>query len=167
MSDVRELRASYPRNKGVLCLLLGTSITLYYGLSMPLLYLEKLYFWSNDYSVVTGIIGLFEDEEYLLAAVILFFSLVFPVTKLALLAVVWWWPMTHGQRFSVLRWLGFLGKWSMLDVFLVAILVVAAKLGSLASVEPRAGVYVFGFAILLSMLTTFYVERLARRAARK
>lgn len=166
MSEVRELRGYYPKNKAVICLLLGTTITLYFGLSMPLLYLEKLYFWSNDYSVVTGIIGLFEDAEYLLAAVILFFSLVFPVTKIGLLAVVWWWPMTHGQRIGVLRWLGFLGKWSMLDVFIVAILVVAAKLGSLASVEPRPGVYVFGCAILLSMLTTFHVERLAKRAAR-
>jgi len=54
----------------------------------------------------------------------------------------------------------------MLDVFAVAILVVAAKLRSLTTVQPRIGVYLFGLAILLSMLTTMYVERLARRGIR-
>jgi len=54
----------------------------------------------------------------------------------------------------------------MLDVCVVAILIVLVKLGPLAQVEPQAGVYVFAAAILCSMLTTMYVERLAHKPPR-
>ena len=64
---------------------------------------------------------------------------------------------------SILHWLGLLGKWSMLDVFIVAIMIVLVKLGPLARVEPRSGVYVFAAAIGMSMLTTMYIDHLARQ----
>jgi len=41
------------------------------------------------------------------------------------------------QRQKLLHWLGILGKWSMLDVLVVAILIVLVKLGPLAKVEAR------------------------------
>ncbi len=50
-----------------------------------------------------------------------------------------------------------------LSMAVVAILIVLVKLGPLANVQPRTGVYVFAMAILASMLTTMYVERLARQ----
>jgi paraquat-inducible protein A len=80
---------------------------------------------------------------------------------------LWLIPLQEQQRTAVLHWLGLLGKWSMLDVFVVAILIVLVKLGPMARVEPRAGVYVFAWAILASMLTTMYVDRLARRPRRR
>lgn len=52
----------------------------------------------------------------------------------------------------------------MLDVFIVAILIVLVKIGPLAKVEPRTGVYFFSAAIAASMLTTMYIDRLARAA---
>ena len=52
------------------------------------------------------------------------------------------------------------GKWSMLDVFVVAVLVVAVKLGTLASVEMRYGLYFFSAAVLLTMFVTARVVRL-------
>jgi paraquat-inducible protein A len=133
------------------------------GLSLPLMQVEKLIFWKNDYSVFTGVVGLFQDNQLLLAAVLFFFSMVFPFAKLTTLLVLWWARLGDHQRESVLKWLGFLGKWSMLDVFAVSILIVLVKLGPLASVSPRPGLYVFCGAILASMLTTMYVEHLARR----
>jgi len=54
----------------------------------------------------------------------------------------------------------------MLDVFAVAILIVAVKLGPLARVRAENGVYIFCLAILLSMVTTMYVGWLAQKAAR-
>jgi len=67
------------------------------------------------------------------------------------------------KRQAVLRWLGILGKWSMLDVFVVAILIVLVKLGPLAKVQPQRGVYWFAAAIFLSMITSMYVDNLARK----
>jgi paraquat-inducible protein A len=162
--ELRSLASFHRRKWDVPVLLLAASVTLGYGLSLPLIYVEKFLLWDNEYSVVSGIIGLYEDEEYVLSAVILFFSFVFPIGKLLLLTAIWLARLTRSQRLTLLKWLNLLGKWSMLDVFVVAILVVAAKLGSLADVEPRNGVYLFGTAILISMLTALRIEQLARRS---
>ena len=53
-----------------------------------------------------------------------------------------------------LHWIHEYGKWSMLDVFVVAVLVVAVKLGAIADVEMRFGLYAFAASILLTMYIT-------------
>jgi paraquat-inducible protein A len=55
-----------------------------------------------------------------------------------------------------------LGKWSMLDVFVVAVLVVTVKLGAMASVEARYGIYAFTAAVFLTMYITSRVVALTR-----
>ncbi len=70
--------------------------------------------------------------------------------------------LSEARRQAVFHWLGLLGKWSMLDVFAVSILIVLVKLGPLARVTPEPGLYFFCSAILASMLVTMYVEHLAR-----
>ena len=133
------------------------------GLSLPLMKVEKMVFWKNEYSVFKGVISLWEQSQYALAVILFFFSVVFPAVKLAALGVLWNAPLSEGKRQTVLHWLGILGKWSMLDVFVVAILIVLVKLGPLAKVEPQSGVYVFCAAILVSMVTSMYVESLAKK----
>lgn len=51
------------------------------------------------------------------------------------------------------------GRWAMLDVLVVAILIVAVKLGTIASLKIHYGLYVFGTAVLLIMLITSRVIR--------
>ena len=51
-----------------------------------------------------------------------------------------------------------LGKWSMLDVFMAAIVVAILTLGAVASVEPHPGLYVFGGAIVLAMMASHRLE---------
>jgi paraquat-inducible protein A len=85
------------------------------------------------------------------------------VIKFVALSVIWAIRLPEKRREKMLHWLGILGKWSMLDVLVVAILIVLVKLGPLAKVEPQKGVYVFALAILLSMITTMYVEYLAKK----
>jgi len=105
---------------------------------------------------------LFEVHEYFLSAILFFFCLVFPITKLITLWGLWQFKCAEGTRNKILTWLAFLGKWSMLDVFVVAILIVAVKLGPMASVQPRPGVYIFAVAIMLSIATTNWIERLIK-----
>ena len=145
-------------------MILASAGLLVTGLSLPLMQVEKLIFWKNDYSIFAGVVGLFQDNQLLLAAVLFFFSMVFPFAKLTTLMVLWWVRLAEHRRQVVLKWLGYLGKWSMLDVFAVSILIVLVKLGPLASVSPRPGLYIFCCAILASMLTTMYVEHLARQS---
>jgi paraquat-inducible protein A len=133
------------------------------GLSQPLMRVEKAVFWKNEYSVLQGVNSLWHQNQYSLAIILFFFSIVFPIVKLATLAFIWVVPLPDQKRQAALHWLGLLGKWSMLDVFVVAILIVLVKLGPLAKIEPQRGVYWFAAAILSSMITSMYVERLAKK----
>jgi len=147
-------------------LIVLSAATLVVGLSLPLMKVEKMIFWKNEYSVFTGIVGLVQENQILLAAILFFFSMVFPFVKLTALLVLWWVRLAESRRQKVLRWLGILGKWSMLDVFAVSILIVVVKLGPLAKVQPQPGLYVFCAAIIASMGTTMYVESLAQKTHR-
>ncbi|MBI4598476.1 MAG: paraquat-inducible protein A [Candidatus Omnitrophica bacterium] len=156
----------YPRSTlVVLPTIILSAVFLFEGLSLPILYSKKL-FWQTSYSVWTGIVSLWEQSELALATIVFFFSMVFPVIKLLALATLWFLKLREEQRSQLLRWLSVLGKWSMLDVFVVAILIVLVKLGPLVTIEPRIGIYFFAGAILCSMLTTMYVERIAKRVSR-
>jgi paraquat-inducible protein A len=161
------LKDRHPHHVEVPLLIIASAVLLVIGLSMPLLEVEKKLLWKvwrNDYSVFTGIVNLMEQGEMFLAAILFFFGLIFPFGKLVALAVIWFVPMSETHRQKVLHWLSVLGKWSMMDVFVVSVLIVLVKLGSLVQVKPQSGVYVFGAAILVSMITNLYMERLARKA---
>lgn len=167
MTPARPLRRDYPGRHEVPALIAGSILLLLAGLSMPLLEVEKMWLWQNDYSVLTGVVDLAAQNELILAGVIFFFSVVFPMAKLVSLWMVWFMPLTTPRRAGVLVWLERLGRWSMLDVFIVAIMIVLIKMKPLADISPRPGVYVFSAAILLSMLTALYVKRLSDGAPRE
>lgn len=158
----------HPKQRIVPIALVLSTILLFIGLSLPLMDAQTGILWKrwkSSYSVWTGVVALWHQNELLLAAVLFFFSMVFPLAKLVALAVIWYVRLADEQRVALLRWLEALGKWSMLDVFAVAILIVLVKLGPLANVQPRSGVYFFAAAILASMLTTMSVDRLARSSS--
>jgi paraquat-inducible protein A len=157
----KSLRERNPRHIEVPVMILSSLVLLLIALSMPLMKMEKMVFWKSEYSVITGARGLWEQGQYALAIILFFFSIVFPLCKLAVLAFVWFIRLAEPKRKTVLHWLGILGKWSMLDVFVVAILIVLVKIGPLAKVEAQRGLYWFAGAILLSMITSMYVESLA------
>jgi paraquat-inducible protein A len=50
-------------------------------------------------------------------------------------------------------------KWSMLDVFVVALLVVSVKLGSLAQAHVELGIYAFAASVVLTMLLAAWIGR--------
>ena len=57
------------------------------------------------------------------------------------------------------------GRWSMLDVFVVAILVVVVKLGAIGDVEKHLGLYAYAGAAILIMLLTNKIVKLVEQQA--
>lgn len=162
----RSLRQAYPKRIEVPILILLASVLLIIGLTTPVLTVQKkILFWEegNTFSILSGVFSLFRENRYFLATVVIFFSMIFPLRKLLALLIIWTVKLGDSQCKAMLQWLKALGKWSMLDVFVVAILVVAVKLESLANATPQNGIYTFAVAILLSMAMTFYIDRLARK----
>ena len=107
--------------------------------------------------------NLWKDKYYFLSVIIFFFSVILPIVKLTTLFVIWYVRLRNYQRKWLLSGLGFLGKWSMLDVFVTAIIIVSVKLGVLASAKAERGIYYFGISILLAMIVTNLESNLVNR----
>ena len=147
-------------------LLLLASATLSLGLSLPVVTLRSGLV-RDSYSVPGGIADLARSDEVALALIVLAFSVVFPIVKLVLLARVLFRPLAEESRERLVRALERLGRWSMLDVFVIAILIGSVHLGVLSEAYAERGIYVFGAAILLSMFATIAVHRMLRSPAER
>ncbi len=133
------------------------------GWLLPVMTVTKFWFWSNRVSIVGALKGLWGDREFFLFAVILLFSMIFPIAKLA--AGLWVWARIEAaspRARRVVGWIQVLGKWSMVDVFVVALAVVAIKISIVTDVAVHAGIYVFAAAIVVSMLLMHVLERALR-----
>ncbi len=160
-STVASLADQHPGKRYVGWLLWTSLLLLILGLFAPIMTLSKFLFLKNEVSIYTGLIGLFDDGHYGLFFIILIFSVCFPLAKIFTLAMVWYGNfLAEGKRKTLLRWIETLGRWSMLDVFVVALLVVTIKLGILADVEVHAGIYFFAASVLASMAASLLMNRL-------
>ncbi len=141
-------------------LLLAALGLLVAGLRLPLITLEKFYFFSNTVSLWSALQQLRAEGEWGLFVLIGLFSVVFPVIKILLLALVWNFG-SEGSRAHRrhLKWLAEYSKWSMLDVFVVALLVVSVKLGALAQAHVQEGIYFFAASVVLTMLVSNWIGR--------
>jgi paraquat-inducible protein A len=160
--EAKSLRAIYPGRFDVPALIFISLVLLIVGLNLPVLTVRQL-FSSNSFSVISGVRGLINDKQILLAFIIFFFSVVFPFVKLAALLYLWLFELPDKIRKKILYWLLVLGKWSMLDVFVVAVIVVAVKMGLVAKARPQPGIYVFGLSIFISMIASSLVNHLAKK----
>lgn len=131
------------------------------GASLPMMTLHQLVVFDQSFSVVAGVVELFRTGKFLLGLTIGAFSLLIPAIKLAFLG---WILVTNHQSETQRRLVELMhaiGRWSMLDVMVVAVLLVTVKLGAIASVSVHVGLYSFGGAVLLIMLITQRVEKLS------
>ena len=159
----KSLRELYPKRIDIVILIAASAMLLFIGFRLPVFTVRKL--WeSNTFSIISGIMALWKDKYVFLASVIFFFSAVFPVVKLASLSFIWFVRMTDEQRKRLLYYLSILGKWSILDVFVASIIIVAVKLGVLASAKVEKGIYFFGMSILLAMIVTTLEYNLTHRS---
>jgi len=138
------------------------------GLFSPIITLEKFYFFENTVSIASGLLELIQEGQILLFIIIFLFSIVLPVLKLFVLNKLLSPSLTEPVSLQkYLRWMHHYGKWSMLDVFVVAILLATVKLGSVANVQLHYGLYLFAGAVLLTMLVTARVVQLTNNILNK
>jgi paraquat-inducible protein A len=146
-------------NKSVLLLLLIVSaLLLIIGLVAPIITFHKFIFIENTFSILTACWNLLKEGQLFLFIVITLFSVVFPIFKITILAklILSKSPISIYAKKS-LDLIHHFGKWSMLDVFVVAILVVVVKLGAIGSVEKHIGLYAYAGAAILIMIVTHLV----------
>ena len=154
-----------PLRQRAIPFLIATALLLFgTGIFFPFFHVTKFWVFDDAVSVVSGIITLFREGEYFLFAVLTLFTLVFPCIKLGLLAIVW---LEREQDLARVRqlhgWVESLGKWSMLDVFVVAILIVAMKSAGVANIHIGVGLYLFTFSVVATQFASAWVAGLLKR----
>jgi len=108
-------------------------------------------------TILSGVVHLVEDGAWPLALLVFFASFVVPITKIGSLALLLLttqrgtaWRVR--DRTLLYRATEAVGAWSMIDVFLVGILVALVRMDALATVRPGIGATFFGAAVVLTML---------------
>jgi paraquat-inducible protein A len=141
-------------------LLLAALGLLLVGLTWPVLTLEKFYFFANTVSLWSALLQLIAEREWGLVVILGLFSVVFPILKILWLFVLWNLESATGPGHRRhLHWLAVFARWSMLDVFVVALLVVSVKLGALAEARVELGIYAFAASVVLTMLLSAWIGR--------
>jgi len=108
-------------------------------------------------TILTGVAYLVDTGQWPLALLIFFASIVVPILKILILIFllvsvqlgVRWRPL---ERTKLYRLTERVGRWSMVDIYVVTILVALVQLGALANIEAEAGAIYFGAVVVLTMI---------------
>jgi len=169
------------RNKIALALTIISLILLYPGLYTPILSIEvglspddlpflKLMdiaieeqtFYEQTQSVVESIRTLFKQDNHLVAFLILFFSIVVPLTKAAIVLIVLFLERLS-IRYQLYRFIYAIGKWAMADVFTVGVFIafLSTKTTTGITAELHNGFYYFlGYCLVsLASIQVLTVEK--------
>ncbi|MVW89788.1 paraquat-inducible protein A [Pseudomonas sp. PB101] len=108
-------------------------------------------------TIMAGVIELVHYGMFPIAAVVFIASILVPTFKLVGIALLLFsvqrrQPLSARQRIWMYRFIEFIGRWSMLDIFVIAILVAVVNFGRLASIEANLGAIAFATVVILTML---------------
>jgi len=108
-------------------------------------------------TILNGVIDLIEAGMYPIALLVFFASIVVPMVKLLSIGFLLvsihrrsrWHPR---QRTVLYRVTEYIGRWSMLDIFMIAILADLVKVGAIATVEPEIGAISFAGVVVITIM---------------
>jgi len=144
---------------------------------LPIMHTSRLTEHRSD-TILSGVVHLWEGGSWDLSLIVFVASIVIPVVKMAALFVLFFTAHRgHSghvrERVYLLHILELVGHWSMLDVFVVALLVTLVKFGAFADVEPESGVIAFAGVVILTLLASssfdprlLWDAQVAKRSAR-
>lgn len=125
---------------------------------LPIMETGSLFGEQKD-TIMSGILFLYKSGSWLLASIVFIASIFVPLAKLLsltyLLVTIHRGKTTKRlDRTRLYRLLEFVGRWSMLDVYVVTLLSVLVQLKGLANIHPMPGAIAFGAVVVLTMMAT-------------
>lgn len=123
---------------------------------LPIMYTDQL---GKEYqaTIIYGVIEFWEGGSYLIASVIFLASIFIPMTKIVTLFWLCWSVSKKSvtkqkQRTKIYGITEFIGRWSMIDVFVVAITVALIHLGGILTIRPGAAALAFAGVVIVTMI---------------
>nr|WP_277815860.1 paraquat-inducible protein A [Vibrio splendidus] len=146
--------------------LLLTSIIFYIPANLyPMMY-TSAFGTSEGSTIIEGVIILWNMGSYPVALIILLASVFIPMAKMIALAYLYWnakrvqgLPVDEATRFlKIYRVTEFIGRWSMIDIFVVAILVALVQLDGLMAIYPGPAALSFAAVVIFTMLSAMIFD---------
>jgi paraquat-inducible protein A len=122
----------------------------------------SLFSYRRD-TIMSGIVHLWRTGSCMIAVVVFIASITIPILKLISLTLLLvsvqlrstWRPR---QRTRLYRLVELVGRWSMLDIYVVTLLAALVQLGSLATVKAGPGAVAFGAVVVLTMFASMQFD---------
>jgi paraquat-inducible protein A len=130
------------------------------GVFLPFTSVTKLWLFQNQISVYHGLIILWQAGEMFLFLILFVFTVCFPFVKLTAMLVLWLYPHVgadHARR--MFHFVSNMGKWSMLDVLVVAILVLTIKSSGIANIRVADGFFLFFVSVMLTQFASLWTGK--------
>jgi paraquat-inducible protein A len=123
--------------------------------TLPIMYTSSL-FGSQEDTIMSGVLFLWESGSWYLALIVFVASILVPLGKIIGLAALAlsvqlgsrWRPAERARLYRVVE---AIGRWSMLDIFVVSLLVTVVQLSALAAVRAGPAALAFGAVVVLTM----------------
>jgi len=154
-----ELHSRKPESIHRTWALLITAVVLYIPANvLPVMRVVSLGRDQSD-TIMGGIITFMESGSWPLALLIFFASIVVPILKITILGSLLislhrhshWRPETRTRLY---RLTVAIGRWSMLDIFVVTLMVAIVSMGTLATIEPGPAAMAFALVVIATMLAS-------------
>jgi paraquat-inducible protein A len=122
---------------------------------LPVLRVESTLKGTQQNTILGGVVQFWQNGDYLVALIIFCASVMIPILKVLAIAALCWaarsgqWPRAMTRLYRVTD---YIGRWSMVDVFVVAILVGVVQLGGVMTINAGEGALAFAGVVVLTML---------------
>jgi paraquat-inducible protein A len=139
--------------------LLATAVVLYIPANLLPVMATASVLGRETHTLVGGILDLWTSGSWELSLIVFIASIAVPLLKIAALVLLTWTAHRRSrwrqrERAGLYRLVETVGHWSMLDVFVVVLLVGMVHFGVLATVEVETGLLAFGAVVVATMLAS-------------
>ncbi|MBL4756677.1 MAG: paraquat-inducible protein A [Rhizobiales bacterium] len=129
---------------------------LIHGLTSPSIEFNRFYFLTDRHSILSVIQGLWNEGETFLGGILALFSVAFPALKITALTAAGITTALSGRMANrILRLSVLLGRWSMLDVLVLALVIFYVKNSGIGDANTLPGIWFFAASVILTLLAAF------------
>lgn len=149
--------ARIPRSLEKASAYLATAAILYVPANvLPVMHTRSLLADQDD-TILSGVVFLVRSGSLPLAMLVFVASILVPLLKILALGLLIWMSArgSNGHRLArarLYRFVDYIGRWSLLDIFAVMMLGALVQMGSMATVQPGPGALAFGAVVVLTLL---------------
>lgn len=138
-------------NKAAWSLLIAAAVLLIPANVLPIMSMRTIGGGSKS-TILGGVADLVSNGFWGIAAIVFIASILVPFAKLGGLAWLLSLKSETAHSGKTYRYLEFIGRWSMLDIFLIGVLAGLVDFGIIASIRPGPAAPAFAAAVILTVL---------------